>query len=110
MCCALDLHRFPDLQTRKQDLSLYTFSFPLHSHSHTAHTHITHTMHAHHTQNVNIKDFRQSWSDGLAFCAILHSFLPDKIPYDDLTADNPRRNFTIAFDAAKYVQSSVSML
>ena len=53
-------------------------------------------------QNVEIKDFKQSWSDGLAFCAILHSFLPDKIPYDDLTPNNPRQNFTVAFDAAKY--------
>ena len=61
-------------------------------------------------QNVNIKDFRQSWSDGLAFCAILHSFLPDKIPYDDLTADNPRENFTIAFEAAKYVGNLLSLI
>ena len=52
-------------------------------------------------QNVDVKDFRQSWSDGLAFCAIMHSFLPDKIPYDDLTPDNPRKNFTIAFEAAE---------
>ena len=53
-------------------------------------------------QNVEVKDFRQSWSNGLAFCAIMHSFLPDKIPYDDLTADDPRKNFTIAFEAAMY--------
>ena len=52
---------------------------------------------------MDVKDFHQSWSDGLAFCAILHTFLPDKIPYDELTPDNPRKNFTIAFDAAKYV-------
>jgi hypothetical protein len=51
-------------------------------------------------ENVEVKDFRQSWSNGLAFCAIMHSFLPDKIPYDDLTADDPRKNFTIAFEAA----------
>ena len=51
---------------------------------------------------MSVKDFRQSWSDGLAFCAILHSFLPDKIPYDELSADEPRRNFTIAFEAAKW--------
>ena len=61
--------------------------------------------HSPNAQNVEIKDFRQSWSNGLAFCAIIHSFLPDKIPYDDLTPDNPRENFTIAFEAAKYVTS-----
>ena len=52
-------------------------------------------------QNVSVKDFRQSWSDGMAFCALLHSFLPDKIPYDDLSPSNPRENFKIAFDVAK---------
>jgi hypothetical protein len=52
-------------------------------------------------ENVKVKDFRHSWSNGLAFCAVLHSFLPDKIPYDDLSPSNPRQNFTIAFDAAK---------
>ena len=54
-------------------------------------------------QNVNVKDFRSSWADGMAFCAIIHSFLPDKIPYDDLSPSDPRTNFTIAFEAAKYV-------
>ena len=50
-----------------------------------------------------MKDFRGSWSDGMAFCAIIHSFLPDKIPYDELSPSNPRQNFTLAFQAAKYV-------
>ncbi len=54
-------------------------------------------------QNVEVKDFRGSWFDGMAFCAIIHSFLPDKVPYDDLSPSNPRENFTIAFEAAKYV-------
>lgn len=52
-------------------------------------------------QNVDIRDFRSSWSNGLAFCAIMHSFLPEAIPYDDLTAEDRRKNFTLAFDAAK---------
>lgn len=57
-------------------------------------------------QNCEVKDFRQSWADGMAFCAILHSFLPDKIPYDELGPSDPRKNFTIAFEAAKYVSST----
>ena len=52
---------------------------------------------------MEVKDFHQSWSNGLAFCAIMHSFLPDDITYHKLTADNPRENFTVAFEAAKYV-------
>ena len=53
------------------------------------------------TQNVEVKDFSNSWANGLALCAILHSFLPDVIPYDDLSPDNPRKNYTIALQAAE---------
>ena len=70
------------------------------------HTHVFIIIHNNHlmcppSQNVNVKDFRQSWSDGMAFCAILHSFLPDKIPFDDLSPDDPKANLTLAFDVAK---------
>ena len=53
------------------------------------------------SQHCDVKDFRTSWSDGMAFCAILHSFLPDKIPYDDLSPADPEKNFTLAFGVAK---------
>lgn len=33
----------------------------------------------------------------------MHSFLPDKIPYDELTPEDKERNFTLAFDAARCV-------
>ncbi len=36
-------------------------------------------------QNIAIENFGSSFSDGLAFCAILHHFIPDKIPYNSLT-------------------------
>uniref|UniRef100_A0A1A9ZJI9 Calponin-homology (CH) domain-containing protein n=1 Tax=Glossina pallidipes TaxID=7398 RepID=A0A1A9ZJI9_GLOPL len=52
-------------------------------------------------KNVVIADFASSWNDGLAFCAILHSYLPDRIPYDDLTSANKRRNFSLAFELTK---------
>ncbi len=51
---------------------------------------------------MNIKDFRSSWADGLAFCAIMHSFCPDKIPFDELSAEDKRKNFTLAFEVARY--------
>ena len=35
-------------------------------------------------QNVDIANFGESFADGLAFCAILHYFIPAKIPYSSL--------------------------
>ena len=53
------------------------------------------------TQNVEVKDFSSSFADGLALCAILHSFLPDEVPYDDLSPGNRRENFTVAMQVAE---------
>uniref|UniRef100_A0A1A9VVE6 Calponin-homology (CH) domain-containing protein n=1 Tax=Glossina austeni TaxID=7395 RepID=A0A1A9VVE6_GLOAU len=52
-------------------------------------------------KNVIIADFASSFNDGLAFCAILHSYLPDRIPYDDLTSANKKRNFSLASQLTK---------
>ncbi|XP_013099891.1 cytospin-A [Stomoxys calcitrans] len=54
-------------------------------------------------RNIEITNFSSSWNDGLAFCAILHSYLPDRIPYDTLSPANKRRNFSLAFAAAESV-------
>lgn len=54
-------------------------------------------------RNIDITNFSSSWNDGLAFCAILHSYLKEKIPYDTLTPHDKRRNFRIAFEAAESV-------
>ena len=35
-------------------------------------------------QNVDIRNFSDSFSDGLAFCAIVHHFSPNRIPYHSL--------------------------
>lgn len=51
--------------------------------------------------NVDITDFNKSWSNGLAFCALIHKHRPDVIPYETLTADDPARNLALAFDAAE---------
>ncbi|KAL3857678.1 hypothetical protein ACJMK2_012320 [Sinanodonta woodiana] len=37
---------------------------------------------------VDITNFSSSWNDGLAFCALLHSYLPDKIPFAELNSDD----------------------
>ncbi|RVE68930.1 hypothetical protein OJAV_G00096220 [Oryzias javanicus] len=54
-------------------------------------------------QNIDITNFSSSWNDGLAFCALLHTYLPAHIPYQELTGQDKRRNFTLAFQAAESV-------
>jgi len=53
--------------------------------------------------NIDITNFSSSWNDGLALCALLHTYLPDQIPYSELTTADTRRNFTVAFEAAESV-------
>ncbi|KAJ0067840.1 hypothetical protein NL108_011068, partial [Boleophthalmus pectinirostris] len=58
-------------------------------------------------QNIDITNFSSSWNDGLAFCAVLHTYLPAHIPYQELTSQDKAsdftRNFTLAFQAAESV-------
>ncbi|KAF2904053.1 hypothetical protein ILUMI_02120, partial [Ignelater luminosus] len=54
-------------------------------------------------RNIDITNFSSSWNDGLALCAILHTYLPDRVPYDTLVPQEKRRNFSIAFAAAESV-------
>lgn len=61
-------------------------------------------------RNIDITNFSSSWNDGLAFCAILHSYLPDRIPYDTLSPANKRRNFSLAFSAAESVGISTTLV
>lgn len=53
--------------------------------------------------NIDITNFSSSWNDGLALCALLHTYLPDQIPYSELSPAETRRNFTVAFEAAESV-------
>lgn len=52
---------------------------------------------------VRITNFSSSWNDGLAFCAVMHSYLPDRIATESLTCTEKRRNLAIAFDVAESV-------
>lgn len=54
-------------------------------------------------RNIDITNFSSSWNDGLALCALLHTYLADRIPYDSLTPQEKRRNFSLAFSAAESV-------
>ncbi|KAK6473391.1 cytospin-B-like isoform X1 [Huso huso] len=53
--------------------------------------------------NIDVTNFSSSWSDGLAFCALLHTYLPAHIPYQELSSHDKNRNLTLAFQAAESV-------
>ncbi|XP_008561484.1 PREDICTED: cytospin-B-like, partial [Galeopterus variegatus] len=53
--------------------------------------------------NIDITNFSSSWSDGLAFCALLHAYLPAHIPYQELNGQEKERNLSMAFEAAESV-------
>ncbi|KAM3601874.1 uncharacterized protein V6R79_020367 [Siganus canaliculatus] len=49
-------------------------------------------------KGVKVTNFSTSWRNGLAFCAILHHFHPDRINYDQLEAHDIKQNNKKAFD------------
>ncbi|TNN20402.1 EH domain-binding protein isoform 5 [Schistosoma japonicum] len=50
--------------------------------------------------NIQIVDLTTSFQNGLAFCAILHHFFPDRIDYGSLSSNNSLQNCRLAFDVA----------
>ncbi|NXP70443.1 SMTN protein, partial [Ramphastos sulfuratus] len=53
------------------------------------------------SQHVDIQNFSSSWSDGMAFCALVHNFFPDAFDYSQLSPQNRRHNFEVAFSSAE---------
>ncbi|KAI1777716.1 calponin homology domain-containing protein [Hypoxylon cercidicola] len=49
---------------------------------------------------VDVRDFSNSWNDGLAFCALLDIHRPDLIDYDALDKSDHRGNMQLAFEIA----------
>ncbi|XP_038123526.1 cytospin-A-like isoform X4 [Cyprinodon tularosa] len=54
-------------------------------------------------KNIEITNFSTCWEDGLAFCAIYHTFLPTHIPYDSLRPSDKEGNLDIAFKVGESV-------
>uniref|UniRef100_H3BFB9 Smoothelin a n=2 Tax=Latimeria chalumnae TaxID=7897 RepID=H3BFB9_LATCH len=52
-------------------------------------------------ENVDIQNFSSSWSDGMAFCALVHNFFPEAFDYGELSPQNRRHNFEMAFSFAE---------
>ncbi|XP_074536315.1 smoothelin, like isoform X1 [Halichoeres trimaculatus] len=52
-------------------------------------------------QNIDLQNFSSSWSDGMAFCALVHSFFPTEFDYTALSPTNCKQNFELAFGTAE---------
>ncbi|XP_032127581.1 smoothelin-like protein 2 isoform X2 [Sapajus apella] len=52
-------------------------------------------------QHVDLQNFSSSWSDGMAFCALVHSFFPDAFDYNSLSPAQRQKNFELAFTMAE---------
>ncbi|XP_005725422.1 smoothelin-like protein 2 [Pundamilia nyererei] len=52
-------------------------------------------------QNIDIQNFSSSWSDGMAFCALVHSFFPLEFDYNSLDSSNRKHNLELAFTTAE---------
>ncbi|NXK96184.1 SMTL2 protein, partial [Formicarius rufipectus] len=52
-------------------------------------------------KHIDLQNFSSSWNDGMAFCALLHSFFPEAFDYNKLNPANRRQNFELAFTTAE---------
>ncbi|XP_042359151.1 cytospin-A-like [Plectropomus leopardus] len=54
-------------------------------------------------KNIEITNFSSSWEDGLAFCAVYHTYLPTHILYDTLNPADKKENLDLAFKTGESV-------
>jgi len=50
---------------------------------------------------ISVTNFSSSWSNGLAFCFLLHNFFPQSFDWKLLQPENREDNFTLAFKKAE---------
>ncbi|XP_073349286.1 uncharacterized protein [Pagrus major] len=60
-------------------------------------------------KNIEITNFSSSWEDGLAFCAVYHTYLPTHIQYDNLSPADKKENLDLAFKTGESVGISASL-
>ncbi|KAF4085634.1 hypothetical protein AMELA_G00097270 [Ameiurus melas] len=61
-------------------------------------------------EGVSIENFSSSWSDGLAFCALIHRFFPSAFDFSSLKASEREKNFTLAFSTAESLADCCPLL
>ncbi|NXD50233.1 SMTL2 protein, partial [Corvus moneduloides] len=52
-------------------------------------------------KHIDLQNFSSSWNDGMAFCALVHSFFPEAFDYNKLDPANRKQNFELAFTKAE---------
>ncbi|XP_028940043.1 smoothelin-like protein 2 [Antrostomus carolinensis] len=52
-------------------------------------------------KHIDLQNFSSSWNDGMAFCALVHSFFPEAFDYNKLDPTNRKQNFELAFTMAE---------
>ncbi|XP_061868028.1 smoothelin-like protein 2 isoform X2 [Colius striatus] len=52
-------------------------------------------------KHIDLQNFSSSWNDGMAFCALVHSFFPEAFDYSKLDPANRKQNFELAFTTAE---------
>ncbi|NXX62673.1 SMTL2 protein, partial [Scopus umbretta] len=52
-------------------------------------------------KHIDLQNFSSSWNDGMAFCALVHSFFPEAFDYNKLDPANRKENFELAFTMAE---------
>ncbi|KAI8047784.1 actinin-like protein [Thamnidium elegans] len=53
-----------------------------------------------HYEDVDVRDFTYSWTDGLAFCALIHHHHPELIDFHNLDKNDRHGNTALAFEIA----------
>ncbi|XP_063752770.1 LOW QUALITY PROTEIN: smoothelin [Eleginops maclovinus] len=61
-------------------------------------------------EHVDIQNFSSSWSNGMAFCALVHNFFPESFEYESLSPSNRRQNFEVAFSTAETYANCMPLL
>ncbi|XP_015264630.1 PREDICTED: smoothelin-like protein 2 [Gekko japonicus] len=56
-------------------------------------------------KHIDLQNFSSSWSDGMAFCALVHSFFPEAFDYNELDPAKRKENFELAFTMAEKMAS-----
>uniref|UniRef100_A0A3B1JMI6 Calponin-homology (CH) domain-containing protein n=2 Tax=Astyanax mexicanus TaxID=7994 RepID=A0A3B1JMI6_ASTMX len=52
-------------------------------------------------EHININNFSSSWINGMAFCALVHSFFPNEFDYNELNPAHHKHNLDLAFTTAE---------
>ncbi|KAL4624087.1 cytospin-A-like [Arapaima gigas] len=61
-------------------------------------------------KNIDITNFSSSWADGLALCALFHTYLPSHIPFSSLKPERKRENLELAFRTGQTVGIAASLM